>query len=79
MKKVIVIVLVVCVILGILWVTLFNKKSDLTDELQSRLESESSGEPIKIGDRLLGSSEELRIFYEERDFAEAWSNNGNIC
>lgn len=47
MKKVIVIVLVVCVILGILWVTLINKKSDLTDELQSRLESETSEEQLK--------------------------------
>ncbi len=78
MKKVIVIVLVVCVILGILWVTLINKKSDLTDELQSSLESEISGEQLKIGDRLLGSSEELRVFYEERGFAEAWSKNGKL-
>lgn len=78
MKKVIVIVLVVCVILGILWVTLINKKSDLTDELQSRLESETSEEQLKIGDRLLGSSEELRVFYEERGFAEAWSKNGKL-
>lgn len=78
MKKVIVIVLVVCVILGILWVTLINKKSDLTDELQSRLESEISEEQLKIGDRLLGSSEELRVFYEERGFAEAWSKNGKL-
>lgn len=78
MKKVIVIVLVVCVILGILWVTLINKKSDLTDELQSRLENEISEEQLKIGDRLLGSSEELRVFYEERGFAEAWSKNGKL-
>lgn len=78
MKKVIVIVLVVCVILGILWVTLINKKSDLTDELQSRLESETSEEQLKIGDRLLGSSGELRVFYEERGFAEAWSKNGKL-
>lgn len=78
MKKVIVIVLVVCVILGILWVTLISKKSDLTDELQSRLESETSEEQLKIGDRLLGSSEELRVFYEERGFAEAWSKNGKL-
>lgn len=78
MKKVIVIVLVVCAILGILWVTLFNKKSDLTDELQTRLESETSEEQLKIGDRLLGSSEELRLFYEERGFAEAWSKNGKL-
>lgn len=78
MKKVIVIVLVVCVILGILWVTLISKKSDLTDELQSRLESETSEEQLKIRDRLLGSSEELRVFYEERGFAETWSKNGKL-
>lgn len=78
MKKVIAIALVVCLILGILWITLFNRKSDLTDELQTRLESESSEEPLKIGDKLLGSSEELRLFYEERDFAEAWSKNGKL-
>ncbi|MDI1322328.1 MAG: L,D-transpeptidase family protein [Algoriphagus sp.] len=78
MKKVIVIVLVVCVILGIVWVTLINKKSDLTDELQTRLESETSDNQLKIGDRLLGSSEEIRLFYEERGFAEAWSQNGKL-
>lgn len=78
MKKIIAISLVVCVILGILWVTLFNKKSDLTEELQTRLESLSSEEPLKIGERLLGSSEELRVFYEERDYAEAWSKNGKL-
>jgi murein L,D-transpeptidase YcbB/YkuD len=78
MKKVIVSVLVVGAILGILWVTLINKKSDLTDELQTRLESETSELQLKIGDRLLGSSEEIRLFYEERDFAEAWSKNGKL-
>jgi len=78
MKKVIVSVLVVGAILGILWVTLINKKSDLTDELQTRLESETSEVQLKIGDRLLGSSEEIRLFYEERDFAEAWSKNGKL-
>ncbi len=64
--------------MGILWVTLINKKSDLTDELQTRLESETSELQLKIGDRLLGSSEEIRLFYEERDFAEAWSKNGKL-
>ena len=78
MKKVIVIVLAVCVILGIVWVILINKKSDLTDELQSRLESEIPNNQLKIGDRLLGSSEELQLFYEEREFAEAWSKNGKL-
>lgn len=78
MKKVIIIGVLVCVVLGILWVTLFNKKSDLTDELQTRLESETSEEQLKIGDKLLGSSEELRLFYEERGFAEAWSKNGKL-
>ncbi len=78
MKKVIAIALIVCLILGILWITLFNRKSDLTDELQTRLESESSEVPIKIGERLLGASEELRFFYVERDFAEAWSKNGKL-
>lgn len=78
MKKVIAIALVLCLILGILWITLFNRKSDLTDELQTRLESESSEETLKIGEKLLGSSEELRLFYEERDFAEAWSKNGKL-
>jgi murein L,D-transpeptidase YcbB/YkuD len=78
MKKVIIIGVLVCVVLGILWVTLFNKKSDLTEELQTRLESETSEEQLKIGDKLLGSSEELRLFYEERGFAEAWSKNGKL-
>jgi len=78
MKKVIVIVLVIGVILGILWVTLINKKSDLTDELQTRLDSESTEVQLKIGDRLLGASEELRLFYKERGFAEAWSQNGKL-
>ncbi len=78
MKKVIIIVLVLGVILGILWVTLINKKSDLTDELQTRLDSETSEVQLKIGDRLLGASEELRLFYKERGFAEAWSKNGKL-
>lgn len=65
-------------ILGVLWFTLFNKKSDLTEELQSRLESESSEQPLKIGEKELLASEELRLFYEERDYAEAWSKNGKL-
>ncbi len=78
MKKVIIIGVLVCVVLGIVWVIIINKKSDLTDELQTRLESETSEEQLKIGDKLLGSSEELRLFYEERGFAEAWSKNGKL-
>jgi murein L,D-transpeptidase YcbB/YkuD len=78
MKKVVAIGLGVIVILGVLWFTLFNKKSDLTLELQNRLESETSDQPLKIGDKLLSSSEEVRIFYAEREFAEAWSKNGKL-
>jgi len=78
MKKVVAIGLGVIVILGVLWFTLFNKKSDLTEELQSRLESESSEQQLKIGEKLLTSSEELRVFYIERDYAEAWSKNGKL-
>lgn len=78
MKKVFAIALLVCLILGILWITLFNRKSDLTDELQTRLDSETSEVQLKIGDRLLGASEELRLFYKERGFAEAWSKNGKL-
>jgi murein L,D-transpeptidase YcbB/YkuD len=78
MKKVLAIGIAVCVILGILWVTLFNKKSDLTEELQTRFESQSSEVSLKIGDKLLRSSEELRLFYSEREFAEAWSTNGKL-
>ena len=64
--------------MGILWFTLFNKKSDLSDELQTRLESESSEEQLKIGDKLLGSSEEIRLFYQKRGFVGAWSKNGKL-
>lgn len=78
MKKVLGIGLAIVVILGILWVTLFNKRSDLTEELESRLESLAPDDPIKIGDRVLESSEELRAFYQERDYAEAWSQNGKL-
>lgn len=78
MKKVVAICLGVIVILGVLWFTLFNKKSDLTEELQSRLESETTQEQMKIGEKLLTSSEELRVFYVEREFAEAWSKNGKL-
>lgn len=78
MKKVVAIGLGVIVILGVLWFTLFNKKSDLTEELQSRLESEISQQQMKIGEKLLTSSEELRVFYVEREFAEAWSQNGKL-
>lgn len=78
MKKVIAIGLGVIVILGGLWFTLFNKKSDLTEELQTRLESETSEQQLKIGEKLLTASEELRLFYTEREFAEAWSQNGKL-
>jgi murein L,D-transpeptidase YcbB/YkuD len=78
MKKVVAIGLGVIVILGVLWFTLFNKKSDLTEELQSRLESEVSEQQLQIGEKLLTSSEELRVFYTEREYAEAWSQNGKL-
>lgn len=78
MKKGIAIVVGIVVILGVLWFTLFNKKSDLTEELQSRLESERSGLSLKIGEKLLSSNEEIKIFYTEREFAEAWSENGKL-
>lgn len=78
MKKGIAIVVGIVVILGVLWFTLFNKKSDLTEELQGRLESDTSETSLKIGERLLSSSEEIRIFYTEREFAEAWSVNGKL-
>jgi murein L,D-transpeptidase YcbB/YkuD len=78
MKKVVAIGLGVIVILGVLWFTLFNKKSDLTEELHSRLERENSDEQLKIGEKLLNANEELRLFYSEREFAEAWSKNGKM-
>lgn len=78
MKKVLAIGIAVCVILGILWVTLFNKKSDLTEELQTRLEGQSSEVSLKIGETSLKASEELRLFYAEREYAEAWSSNGKL-
>jgi hypothetical protein len=78
MKKVVSIGLGVIVILGVLWFTLFNKKSDLTEELQSRLESETSQQQMKIGEKLLTASEELRVFYTEIEYAEAWSKNGKL-
>ncbi|MFN3997781.1 murein L,D-transpeptidase [Algoriphagus sp.] len=78
MKKVVAIGLGVIVILGVLWFTLFNKKSDLTEELQGRLASETSEVQLKIGQKLLTSSGTLRAFYAEREFAEAWSQNGKL-
>ncbi|WP_160111228.1 L,D-transpeptidase family protein [Algoriphagus boritolerans] len=78
MRKIVAIGLGVIVILGVLWFTLFNRKSDLTEELQNRLELAADEEQLRIGEKLLHSSEELRIFYTERDFAEAWSQNGKL-
>ena len=53
MKKVVAIGLGVIVILGVLWFTLFNKKSDLTEELQSRLEFGADQQQLKIGEKPL--------------------------
>lgn len=63
MRKIVAIGLGVIVILGVLWFTLFNRKSDLTEELQNRLELAADEEQLRIGEKLLHSSEELRIFF----------------
>lgn len=78
MKKRIALGIGVIVILGGLWFTFFYEKSDLTEELIGRLENENAEQPLRIGEKQLFSSEELRLFYKERDYTEAWSSNGKL-
>lgn len=64
------------VVLAIAWFVIFNRKPKLTDEIQNRLVSQSEESQLKVGDLLLKSSEEIAVFYAERDYSEAWSTNG---
>ncbi len=51
----------------------FNTPSD---QLRSILERENPGESLTIRNTSLSYEEEIRLFYDSRGFAEAWSKDG---
>lgn len=48
----------------------------IQDQIRLKLETIHPGDPLKIRDLSLGSSDEIYGFYSGRDFAEAWSSQG---
>lgn len=59
-----------------LWANGLVVQETIQDQIRLKLETIHPGEPLKIRDQNLGSSDEIYSFYSGRDFSEAWSSEG---
>ncbi|EAZ80187.1 L,D-transpeptidase family protein [Algoriphagus machipongonensis] len=59
---------------------LFTKlqRSDLTEEIETRLSKFEEGQSVQIEGKRFQTSDELKSFYKNREFEEVWSKNGKI-
>jgi murein L,D-transpeptidase YcbB/YkuD len=59
-----------------LWASSPVFQNSIQDQIRLKLESIHPGDPLKIRDQNLASSDEIYFFYSGRNFLEAWSSAG---
>jgi murein L,D-transpeptidase YcbB/YkuD len=62
----------------LLWANERVSQTEIQDQIRRRLESSESGEPIKIREKNLSSSDQTQSFYVNRTFLPAWSEDGIV-
>ncbi len=77
MRKSVAIAIGGLLVLGVILWLVFSKKPELDGEIRSKLEADSE-ELLTVTDVSLKSSPEIREFYKNRDYMEAWSANGKL-